>query len=58
MASDAASFVSKGPGAADEPLSLPDALTVLAHGLAKGSANSADKVADLNKSLLALRVAE
>ena len=58
MASDAASIVSEGPVQPMKPLGLPDALSVLAHGLAKGSANSADEIADLNKSLLALRVAE
>ena len=58
MASDAASIVSEGPVQPMKPLGLPDALSVLAHGLAKGSANSADEIADLNKSLLALRVAQ
>ena len=58
MASDAASIVSEGPVQPMKPFGLPDTLSVLAHGLAKGSANSADEIADLNKSLLALRVAE
>ena len=42
MASDAASIVSEGPVQLMKPLGLPDTLSVLAHWLAKGSANSAD----------------
>ena len=42
MASYAASIVSESPVQPMKPLGLPDALSVLAHGLAKGSANSAD----------------